>query len=138
MTAQGWEQVAPYCCAPHVAFLGTSTPDGAPHVVPIWLDTEGDLIRINTTEGSAKLRNLRRDPRVAVSIHISSIPFFAFSVFGRVEAEEVGTPAVEHIHDLSMAYDGEPWGLQPGEAERRVLVRIRPERVVLMSEDGGE
>ncbi len=138
MAPPDWEQVAPYCCAPHVAFLGTSTGDGAPHVVPIWLDTEGDLIRINTTEGTAKLRNLRRDPRVAVSIHISSIPFLAFTVFGRVEGEEKGPAAVEHIGDLSRAYDDEPWALQSGEAERRVLLRIRPERVVLMSEDGGE
>lgn len=132
----GWEAISGHCRAPHIAFLGTSSEDGSPHVVPIWLDTEGDLLRINTTEGCAKLRNVRRDPRVAISIHASDQPFLAFTVFGRVESEEKGARAVEHIHELSRAYDGIPWPLQPGEAERRVILRIRPERISLMSEDG--
>jgi PPOX class probable F420-dependent enzyme len=137
MTADGWTAVAPYCRAPQVGFLGTTAPGGGPHVVPSWLDTEGDLIRVNSTEGTAKLRNMRSDPRVALSIHVSSTPFLAFTVFARVENEEKGEAAVEHIDDLSRAYDGEPWVFHPGEAERRVMLRLRPERVALMSEDGG-
>lgn len=133
MTVEGWDVVEPYCSAPHVVFVASTDPDGAPHVVPIWADTADGLIRINTTEGTVKLRNLRRDPRVALSVHVSSEPFLAFTVRGRVVGETIGPEAAHHIDALSRAYDGVPWPFGEGERERRVLLRIRPERVSTMA-----
>ena len=48
----------------HVVTLG---PDGAPHVSMAWVGLEGDEIVIGTLFDQAKLRNLRRDPRIALS-----------------------------------------------------------------------
>jgi PPOX class probable F420-dependent enzyme len=128
-----WAVAEPYCCAPHVVFVASTRPDGAPHVVPIWADARDGLIRINTTEGTQKLRNLRADPRVALAIHVSTEPYLAFSIWGRVIDESGGREAATHIDALSVAYDGEPWAFGEGERERRVLLRIRPERVVAMT-----
>jgi len=133
VSAQGWDAVEPYVRAPHVVFVATSAPDGSPHVVPIWADTDDGLIRINTTEGTVKLRNLRHDPRVALAVHVSSEPFLAFAVRGRVVGETTGAEAAEHIDALSRAYDGVAWPFAAGERERRVLLRIRPERVTTMA-----
>ena len=138
MAVLDWEVAEPVCHAPHIGHVATSRADGAPHVVPIWLDAAGDELLLNTTEGSAKLRHLRRDPRVAVSIHASSEPFLAVTILGRVVAEETGERAVAHIDELSVAYDGQPWAFVPGERERRVLLHVRPERVICMTEDGAE
>jgi PPOX class probable F420-dependent enzyme len=51
-----------------VAHLATTNADGSPQVSPIWIERDGDLLRFGTAEGRAKLRNLRRDPRLALSI----------------------------------------------------------------------
>ena len=45
----------------------TINPDGSPQVSVVWADLDGDLIRFSTAEGRAKPRNLRRDPRIAIS-----------------------------------------------------------------------
>lgn len=138
MAVADWEIAEPACHAPHIGHVATLLADGAPHVVPIWLDAAGDELLLNTTEGSAKLRHLRRDPRVAVSIHASSDPFLALTILGTVVAEETGERAAQHIDRLSIAYDGQQWAFAPGERERRVMLHIRPSRVIRMSEDGAE
>jgi len=39
--------------------------DGSPHVSPVWVDREGDLILVNTAEGRAKAKYLKANHRVA-------------------------------------------------------------------------
>jgi PPOX class probable F420-dependent enzyme len=51
-----------------LAHLATVLPDGSPHTVPLWVGTHGDHIVFLTGPQSRKARNLRRDPRVALSI----------------------------------------------------------------------
>ena len=48
----------------HVVTLGA---DGSPHVSMAWVGIEGDEIVIATLPDQPKLRNLRRDPRIALS-----------------------------------------------------------------------
>ena len=43
-------------------------PDGSPHVSPVWFEYAGDHVRVNSAAGRQKDRNMRRDPRVALSI----------------------------------------------------------------------
>ena len=51
-----------------IAHLATVLPDGSPHTVPLWVGTHGDRIVFLTGPGSRKARNLRHDPRVALSV----------------------------------------------------------------------
>jgi PPOX class probable F420-dependent enzyme len=48
----------------HVVTLGR---DGDPHVTMAWVGLDGDEIVIGTLHDQAKLRNLRADPRIAMS-----------------------------------------------------------------------
>jgi PPOX class probable F420-dependent enzyme len=48
----------------HVVTLGA---DGSPHVTVAWVGLEGDELVIGTLHDQTKLRNLRADPRIAVS-----------------------------------------------------------------------
>jgi hypothetical protein len=50
------------------ANLATLMPDGSPHVAQTWVDHDGDIVLINTVEGSQKHKNAVRDPRVALDI----------------------------------------------------------------------
>ena len=51
-----------------VATIATVNADGSPHVSQAWIGLEDGEIVIGTLDDQRKLRNLRRDPRVAVSI----------------------------------------------------------------------
>src|SRR2546427_9055515 len=50
------------------ANLATVMPNGSPQVTPVWFDFDGRYIRVNSARGRVKDKNMRRDPRVALSI----------------------------------------------------------------------
>ena len=56
------------------ANVATIMPDGSPQVTQTWVDHEGDLVLVNTFEGSQKSRNLRRNPKVALTVTDPSDP----------------------------------------------------------------
>ena len=82
----------------------------------------------NTAKGRQKDRNIRRDPRVSLSILDPDNPYRYLEVRGRViEITEEG--ADEHIDKLAKKYLGVdiyPYR-QPGEV--RLILKIVPERV---------
>lgn len=83
-----------------IAHVATVLPDGAPHSVPVWVGTQEDHVVIMTGPGSQKARNLRRDPRVAISLTPSDRPFYPVVLRGRVVrwlSGEEGWVAVDAI-----------------------------------------
>ena len=50
------------------ANLATLMPDGHPQVTPVWVDMDGNEILVNSARGRVKDRNVRRDPRVTVTL----------------------------------------------------------------------
>ncbi len=71
-----------------IAHVSTINGDGSVQASPIWIEREGDLLRFSTAEGRAKVRNLRRDPRLALSIVDPANPEIGFSIRGRAIAVE--------------------------------------------------
>ena len=122
------ENVKKLFLEPNFAHLATIMPDGSPQVTPVWVEMEGDRIVVNTAEGRIKPRNVRRDPRVAISIVRQDNPYQAAYIRGRVvELRHEG--ADESIDRLAKKYIGQdryPWR-QPG--EQRLMLVIEPERV---------
>jgi PPOX class probable F420-dependent enzyme len=92
--------------------------------VPVWVGTEGDRVVILTGPRSRKARNLRRDPRVALSIAPADNPFEPVTLRGRVVEWLEGDAAWAIVDRLSAKYTGAPY---PRGQERVVLV-IEPER----------
>jgi PPOX class probable F420-dependent enzyme len=111
---------------PNFAHLATLLPDGSPHVTPMWIGVEEDTLTMNTAVGRVKYYNVRRDPRVAISLHDQRDPYAKVIVRGRV-LEVTAEGAVRHIHALSRKYLGRDFSLPPG--QKRVLVRIEPLQV---------
>jgi PPOX class probable F420-dependent enzyme len=107
-----------------LAHLATVLPDGSPHTVPLWIDTRGDQIVFLTGPHSRKARNLRRDPRVALSIAPADNPFVPVVVRGRVVEWLDGDEAWEIIDRVSTKYTGAPYA----RGEERVVAVIEPER----------
>ncbi len=108
--------------------VATIREDGTPHVTPVWVDYDGERVLFNTATGRAKWRHMRRDPRVTIEVYSQENPYEYVTVSGTVELEE-SEEANRHIDKLSEKYTGNPkfQNHQPG--ERRVIVRITPERV---------
>ena len=113
---------------PAYAHLATLMPSGQPQVTPVWCDYDGTHVIFNSAKGRQKERNVRRDPRVAMSILDPQNPYRYLEVRGRVvEITEKG--ADEHIDRLAKKYlgvDKYP-RRQPGEV--RLIFKIEPQRV---------
>jgi PPOX class probable F420-dependent enzyme len=113
------------------ANLATLMPDGSPQVTPVWVDRDGDIIRVNTAKGRVKDRNMRRDPRVSLAIADPDNPYRYLQIRGRVvEITEKG--ADDHIDKLAMKYMGKEKYPYRSATEVRVIYRIRPEGVNTM------
>jgi PPOX class probable F420-dependent enzyme len=110
------------------AHLATLMPDGSPQVTPVWVDYEGDRIVINTAEGRTKPRNMRDDPRVALSATDPDNPYEAVIVRGRVD-ELTHEGADEHIDAMAKKYLGQDKYPFRQMGEQRVKVYIEPEVV---------
>jgi len=107
-----------------IAHLATVLPDGSPHTVPLWVGVRGDRIVILTGPGSRKARNLRRDPRMALSIAPADNPFMPVIVRGRVVEWLEGGAAWEIVDELSRKYIGGPCARE----QERVVAVIEPGR----------
>ena len=111
----------------NLVYLATVNEDGSPHVAPTWVDvdTERGLVLINTAEGRQKVRNIRRDPRVAVAAHEQEDPWPPLIVRGTATITTDG--AERHIDVLCRKYNDEPW--EPVDGQVRLILQIRPDRV---------
>ncbi|MEU0156141.1 PPOX class F420-dependent oxidoreductase [Micromonospora fulviviridis] len=107
-----------------IAHLASVLPDGAPHCVPVWIGTHGDHVVIFTGPGTRKARNLRRDPRVALSLTPADDPFQPVVVRGRVIEWLEGDVAWTIVDQLATKYIGQPYP----RGEERVVAVIEPER----------
>src|SRR5690348_9435370 len=107
-----------------LAHLATLLPDGSPHSVPVYVGTRGDQIVVMTGPGSRKARNLRRDPRVALSLTPADNPYEPVVVRGRVVEWIDGAAAWAIVDQLATKYTGQPYGRGP----ERVVAVIEPER----------
>ena len=108
---------------PNYAVVATVDERGRPRSTVVWVDTDGEAVRFNTTTTRAKARHLAANPYVSVLI-VDRNDFYRWvEVQGRAETTQDG--ADEHIELLSRKYDGKAW---EGPLDR-LLVRVLPERV---------
>jgi PPOX class probable F420-dependent enzyme len=105
------------------ANLATLNADGSPQVSVVWVETDGDLISIDTAVGRLKAKNVQRDPRVAVSVFDQDDPYDSVSINGEV-VELVTEGARENIEKLSHKYMGGPYPWHH-DAEHRVMLKIK-------------
>ena len=104
-------------------YLATIMADGSPQVTPVWFDTDGDDILINTNEGRVKDRNMKARTQVSLVIQDPDEQERYLGIRGEV----VGFTregADEHINKLSLKYKNKPWTYREG--QRRIIYRIKP------------
>jgi len=125
-----------YLDSSHTIILGTLDPHGYPHLVAMWYVVDDDGAVLMTTFGKAqKVKNLERDPRCSLLIESEKTYDKLKGLLIRGQAEIVRDPAVvlDALLRINKKYQQGPEELvRPvfeKQAQKRVLVRIRPERV---------
>ena len=114
--------------SPSTCYVATTMEDGSPQLTQTWVDTDGERVLINSVQGYAKVRNIERDPRVAVAISDPDNPSRYFEVRGRV-VDVTTEGGAEHIEMLSQKYFGGPYPWYGGRDQVRVIIAIEPEKV---------
>lgn len=115
-----------------VAHVVTLDADGGPQVTAAWVGLDGDEIVIATLPDQRKLRNLRRDPRVALSIPSTNRNAWGLLeylvIYGTARVTEGG--AAEMLQSLAHTYLG-PDVVFPGmpDSPPGFITRIAPERL---------
>ncbi|MFE9437620.1 PPOX class F420-dependent oxidoreductase [Streptomyces sp. NPDC006602] len=109
------------------ASVATLGPDGAPQNSVVWIKREGDTVLFSSTDGRQKVRNLRREPRISLSVFDLTNPYTSVEIRGTAEIlpdEDKRLP-----HDLSHKYLGTD---PPAERddEVRVIIRVVPRKIV--------
>ena len=116
---------------PSTCYIATLMADGSPQMTQTWVDTDGEHVIINSVQGYVKLKNIARDPRVAVAISAPENPTRYFQVRGRV-VDVTTDGAADHIEMLAQKYLGTPYPWFGGRDQVRVIIVIEPEKVTSM------
>jgi PPOX class probable F420-dependent enzyme len=130
MTEAEWRRFLRHPVRP--AILSTVRADGRPHAAPVWYDVDGDTIVFTTGADTVKGRNLRRDPRVWLSVDEDQPPFAFALVEGRAELSDDLDDVRRWATRLGGRYMGEERAEEYGRRNGvpgELLVRVTPTRV---------
>ena len=116
-----------------LAHLVTLNTDGSPQVTCVWVGLEGDeIVSGHLRADQSKLRNIRRDPRVAISLEGTDVQPPGLRqylvVYGRATIEEGGAP--ELLQRLARTYLGPEAKFPPmAEPPPGYVMRVVVERI---------
>lgn len=111
----------------HVATIG---PNDEPQSSPVWYGWDGHQLSFSQTTSRQKYRNLRRNPRISLSITDPDNPYRYIEIRGAVDRidEDPDNAFIDSMAKKYLGQDAYPWH-QPG--DHRVIVRVRPERTTV-------
>jgi PPOX class probable F420-dependent enzyme len=110
----------------NIAAVSTLMPDGTPQTTPLWIDSDGEHLLLNTEVHRQKYKNVSRDPRITVTIIDAANPYSYGEVRGEVVETVTGPEARAHIDALAQKYTGADYG-NPVQSER-VILKVAPRR----------
>jgi PPOX class probable F420-dependent enzyme len=113
---------------PSPCYVSTLMPDGSPQLTQTWVDTDGEHVLINSVAGFQKIRNIERDPRVALTVSDPDNPSRYFAVRGQV-LNVTADGAADHIEKLAQRYLGGPYPWYGGRDQTRLLITIEADRI---------
>lgn len=91
---------------PNYVHLATLRADGSPRSHVVWVGLEGENVLICTSDVSWKTRDMRRDPRISLSVVDGANPYRMAGLQGRV-LEERSDADCRYMDPISVKYTGE-------------------------------
>ena len=113
---------------PNFGTIATRLPSGRLQAQPVWVDTDGENILVNTEIHRRKFKNIEADPVATVTIVARDDHQHWSEIRGRVSRTIRGQQARDHIDHLARVYQGRESYGNPIQSERVILV-IEPEAV---------
>lgn len=110
------------------AVMSTKMADGSIQSHPMWVDSDGEHILLNTEIHRPKFKNVERDATITVLIQEAGDHFSWREVRGRVVDTVGGQEARDHIDALAKVYMGLDEYPNPITSER-VILKVAPDRV---------
>ncbi len=98
------QEIDAYLQEVHVAHMVTVRPDGRPHVAPVWFLEEDGQAFVMADTNAVKVRNVRRNPDVALSIADDQRPFKYVVLHGQGEVTDKDLAQV--VERICIRYDG--------------------------------
>ena len=118
------ESVEAFLREPHFAVVASLRPDGSPHTTVSWYDWEDGRVLLNMDHSRLRLRFLRADPRVALTVIDREEPYRHISLLGEV-VEIHDDSGLADIDRLALRYTGAPYETRDSE---RVSAWVRVDR----------
>jgi PPOX class probable F420-dependent enzyme len=107
--------------APNYVHLTTLRADGSPRNWVVWVGLEDDHILVCTSDAIWKAKDMRRDPRVALSVTDTANPYRMAAIQGRV-VDIRPDQDCRYMDPISIKYTGAPF---PSRGPDRVCFRNR-------------
>ncbi|MCS6908259.1 MAG: TIGR03618 family F420-dependent PPOX class oxidoreductase [Anaerolineales bacterium] len=139
------EKLRNFLARPLIARFATVTPQGKPHVVPVWYDWDGRYLWVTIDRRSQKYRNMVANPYCAVTIDETwgGLRFIGAIFEGSVELiDQPEDWAREFVRKVYTRYMGEE-GLCAPTIQRminegqHVVVKISPEKILTWDDTSG-
>ena len=126
------ERLAEFLLPARIAVLATVGRDGTPQVTPVWYGFEDGRLTVAANEGSVKVRNLRRDPRVSVCVYAGERGTEYAALYGQADlAHGDGVwPQVRAIVERYESPENVDEYMRELMAERFAVITLTPERVL--------
>ena len=123
--------------AAHVAHIVTLRPNGKPHVAPVWYVCDGASAVVMAGQEAIKVKNIRRNPVVSLSVATAQRPYQYLIIEGRATVTK--DDLARQVHRICVRYDGpergEAFARELLAEERMVLLSIEIDRMISWKED---
>ncbi len=130
-------EIEEFLSQPRTAQLVTMYPTGTPHVAPVWFLWDDGRALVMAGRATVKVRNIRGNSAVALSVCTPDRPYSFVTVEGTAEVTDDGLDDV--VRRMCVLYDGEERGAQFAaqllSEERLTLIAITPDRLISWKED---
>ena len=111
---------------PHIAQFVTLMENGSPQISPVWVDTDGENILVNTATGRLKTDNIHRDARVGIAVFDPMNPYSRGVNISCLVSDISELGAIEHINTLAKKYTGDQIYQGHNNHETRLIIVIQP------------
>ncbi|MDA1129116.1 MAG: PPOX class F420-dependent oxidoreductase [Chloroflexi bacterium] len=131
------QETEQFLSQPRIAHLATLRPSGTPHVAPVWFLWDQGRAWVMADAGAVKVRNIKGNPAVTLSIATPERPLSYVVLEGRENITLDGMSDV--VGRMCLLYDGPERGADFAKEllgeDRMVLLEITVDRIISWKDD---
>ena len=127
------QEIDAYLAGPHVAHFASIRQDGTPHISPVWYRWEDSKVTVVSGDSAVKTRNVRQNPKVAISVATDEWPYQYVILEGDATVENANLR--DTVRSIFSRYEGTERGAQDADEltrsdQRLVAIIIDVNRVM--------